>query len=141
MVMRFALDTNVVAEAARPSPERRVLRRLDAAEGHAGIPAPCWHELRFGIQRLPAGRRRDALDEVAAALGRRFPVLPYTARAAEWHAQERARLEHQGLTRPFVDGQIAAIAATEDLVLVTRNLTDFDGYLGLRVKSWWPDRV
>src|SRR5436190_936997 len=67
-----------------------------------------------------------------------FPVLPYSGAAAAWHARERARLEAEGFPRPFADGQVAAIAATEDLVLVTRNVEDFAGYRRLRVESWWP---
>ncbi len=39
--------------------------------------------------------------------------------------------------RPFADGQIAATAATNGLTLITRNLSDFEGYVGLRVQSWW----
>ena len=45
--------------------------------------------------------------------------------AALWHAEERARLTAQGRTPSYVDGQIAAIAKTNDLTLVTRNTSDF----------------
>jgi predicted nucleic acid-binding protein len=38
-----------------------------------------------------------------------------------------------------VDGQIAAIAAVNDLVLVTRNVRDFSGFAGLDVESWFSD--
>lgn len=138
--MRFALDTTVLAEATRPSPDRRVTRRLNAAVGDAALPAPCWHELVFGVRRLPRGRRREALEDFVHSLPARFPVLPYTADAAEWHAEERARLQAAGRERPFADGQIAAIAATANLVLVTRNVSDFQGYRGLRVQSWWSDQ-
>ena len=53
-----------------------------------------------------------------------------------WHAVERARLEAAGKTTPFIDGQIAAIASVNDLVLVTANKADFRGFRGLRVQSW-----
>jgi tRNA(fMet)-specific endonuclease VapC len=65
-----------------------------------------------------------------------FPILDYGRAAAEWHAVERARLEAAGKTPPFVDGQIAAIASVNDLVLVTANKTDFRGFKGLRVQNW-----
>lgn len=98
--------------------------------------APVWHELDFGRLRLPAGRRRLAIDAALGHLERALVVLPYDARAARWHAAERARLEGVGRSPPFVDGQIAAIAATSDLVLVTRNVRDFAPFQGLRIESW-----
>lgn len=131
------LDTNVVSEAVRPRPEPAVLDRLAAADGEAAIAAVTWHELRYGVERLPAGRRRAALDEFVRGIVGRYPVLAYDERAARWHAVERARLERGGESRSFVDGQIAATAVTHGLTLVTRNLPDFHGYEGLRVQSWW----
>ena len=111
--------------------------RLRIHDGETGIPAPVWHELRFGCSRLDPSRRRDAIeryiDEVVLVS---FPVLDYGKGAADWHARERARLSRSGRTPPFVDGQIAAIAHVNDLVLVTSNLDDFQFFDGLRVESW-----
>ena len=63
-------------------------------------------------------------------------VLDYTNTAAEWHARERARLVARGQTPPILDGQIAAVAAVNDLTLVTFNVRDFNRFEGLRVESW-----
>ncbi len=72
--------------------------------------------------RLAGGRRRRALerylDEVVALL----EVLAYDDRAAVWHASTRAPLEALGWSTSFADGQIAAVAAVNDLVVVTRNV-------------------
>lgn len=135
----YLLDTNVLSEATRPDPHPRVLARLSEVEGSASISAISWHELRFGVRRMSASRRRDALDVFVRRLPMRFPVLPYDQRAATWHAEERARLDAAGQPRSFADGQIAAIAATHGLVLVTRNGRDFAGFHDLRVESWWDD--
>ncbi len=61
---------------------------------------------------------------------------PYDDVAATWHAGERARLERAGKPRPFADGQIAAIAAVNELVLVTRNVKDFKSFRGLELTDW-----
>lgn len=135
--MRFLLDTNVVSEAVKPAPDAKVLDRLAAAEGVAALSGVSWHELRFGTQRLPDGRRREALEVFIHALPARFPVLAYDERAADWHARERARLERAGQRPSFADGQIAATAATNGLILVTRNLPDFAGFRDLDVATWW----
>ncbi len=42
-----------------------------------------------------------------------------------------------GQIRPFVDGQIAAIVAVHGLVLVSRNLSDFQLFAGLTVENWF----
>lgn len=73
------------------------------------------------------------LNDVAAVS---FPIVDYDLQASDWHALERARLAASGRTPPFVDGQIAAIARVNDLVLVTSNKSDFRGFRGLQVKSW-----
>ena len=73
------------------------------------------------------------LEEVVRAT---LPILPYDERAAEWHGEERARLERAGRMAPFVDGQIAAIAVTSGLPLVTANPIDFKWFKTLTVHNW-----
>jgi tRNA(fMet)-specific endonuclease VapC len=45
-------------------------------------------------------------------------------------------LEAEGKSAPFADGQLAAIAHTQGLVLVTRNKKDFERYRGLDLEVW-----
>ena len=100
--MRYLLDTNTVSEPLRPQPAAGVMRGLREHDGEIAIPAPVWHELRFGCARLQPSRRREVieryLDGVVLAS---FPVLPYDREAAERHALERARLAATGRTPPF----------------------------------------
>jgi tRNA(fMet)-specific endonuclease VapC len=137
-VIRFLLDTNVVAEGARPRPEPAVRDRLARHAHESAISATTWHELVFGVERLPRGRRRDALDEYLRSVAAGLPVLPYDQRAADWHGRQRAAEEASGRPSPFADRQIAAVAVTNGLTLVSRNLRDFAGLPGLAVESWWP---
>ncbi len=137
MSLKYLLDTNVVSEPLRPLPRSAVLRRLRRHEGEIAIPSVVWHELRFGVERLPLSRRREAiemyLEDVVLAT---IPILDYDRAAAEWHATERARLAGRGETPPFADGQIAAIARVHSLAIVTFNETDFRRFRGLRVTGW-----
>ena len=66
-----------------------------------------------------------------------MPILPYTSIAARWFATERARLVSRGLTPSYPDGQIAAIAATNNLILVTRNTSDVIYFDGLQLENWF----
>ncbi len=96
-----------------------------------------WHELRYGVFLLPKGKRRaDLITFLEEVVAPSIEVLPYDERAAAWHAAERVRLEKLGKPRPFVDGQIAAIAATNALPLVTANPKDFRGFKGLTLLNW-----
>jgi tRNA(fMet)-specific endonuclease VapC len=54
-----------------------------------------------------------------------------------WLAWERARLAAAGRVMPRIDGAIAGVAAVNGLVLVTRNLKDFEGYRGLVSENWF----
>ena len=65
-----------------------------------------------------------------------MPILSYNQKAAEWHANERARLTAIGRTPPFLDGQIAATARANGLMLVTANRSDFEVFDGLQIEDW-----
>ena len=137
MSLRYLADTNVVSEPLRAAPHPGVLRKLRRHEEEIAIPSIVWHELRFGAERLPQSRRRDAIERyLSEVVLETMPILDYDQSAAEWHAAERARLAARGETPPFVDGQIAAIAHVQNLTLVTFNEADFRRFHGLRVVSW-----
>jgi len=133
----YLLDTNVLSEPLRPSPDTSVLEHLREHRSDLVTASPVWHELVFGAARLPASRRRRAIERyLQDVVWATMPVLAYDAAAAEWHAHERARLAEIGNPRPFVDGQIAAIARVNELVLVTANVADFVAFSGLIVEDW-----
>jgi len=131
------MDTNALSEPLRPQPDAELMRWLQAHENAAAIPSPVWHELLHGCFRLPRSRRREAIETyLMETLAPSFAIVPYDAAAARWHAHERARLTSVRRTPPYVDGQIAAIAAINGLILLTANLKDFEAFEGLQVTSW-----
>ncbi len=137
MTTRFLLDTNVLSEPSRRQPNPQVMARLRVHENEVATAAPVWHELSFGACRLPASRRRAFVERyLFEVVARTVPILPYDQAAAAWHATERARLAAQGQPPPFVDGQIAAIAKINDLVLVTANATDYADFEDLSLEDW-----
>jgi tRNA(fMet)-specific endonuclease VapC len=143
-VIRYLLDTNIVSEPARPEPHAAVVDHLDAHGGEVALPAPAWHELVYGVHRMPEGKRRAYLaDYLMEVVRPSMPIIPYDREAARWHGEARAALEAQGRSQPFVDGQIAAVAATRSLILVTRNTPDFEAYETLtgdiHVENWFAN--
>jgi tRNA(fMet)-specific endonuclease VapC len=135
-VLRYLLDTTMVSQPMMKTPSASVLRKLASMADECAIGAPVWHELNFGCHRLPAGKRRNALQDYLADVVSNFEILPYDDLAAKLHALERVRLEALGTTVPFVDGQIAAIAQINELVLVTDNVRDFAPFKALTVENW-----
>lgn len=137
MSLKYLLDTNVVSEPLRPRPSRSVLRKLRRHDEEIAIPSIVWHELRYGVERLPMSRKREVIERyLEEVVLTSMPMLGYDREAAEWHALERARLTARGETPAFVDGQIAAIAHVHDLTVVTLNVSDFRRFDGLAVVRW-----
>ena len=137
MSAKYLLDTNVLSEPLRPAPDPKILERLHTHQDQLATASIVWHELLFGCYRLPVSAKRAAIENyLFQVVASSIEVLPYDDLAAEWHAQERARLASAGKTPPFADGQIAAIAKTNDLILVTFNLSDYASFQGLNIEDW-----
>lgn len=140
MTARFLLDANALSEPLRPNPNATFLKRFHQHRASLAIPAPVWHEALFGLHRMAAGRRRDAVaDFLHGAVLPAIDVLPYDAEAARWHAIERARLEKVGSSIPFADGMVAAVAVRFGMTLVTHNVRDFERVSGLSFVDWMGD--
>jgi tRNA(fMet)-specific endonuclease VapC len=137
-VVKDIIDTNILSELSRPKPNPSVVEKFQLNLPIIAISSVTWHEALFGCYRLPASRKRQ--DTENYLLGTIFPTIPildYDAKAANWHATERARLSEIGLTPAFADGQIAAVASTNQLILVTRNLKDFINFRDLTIENWF----
>ncbi|MFQ3617558.1 MAG: type II toxin-antitoxin system VapC family toxin [Cyanobacteriota bacterium] len=136
--VRFLLDTNILSEPLKPQPNPLVIQRLTDNSEALATASIAYYELQFGCYRLPNSRKRRVLEvylqeEVEAKL----VILPYDLDAARWHASERSRLVRSGRTPPYVDGQIAAIAAVHDLVLVTNNTANYQDFQSLQLENWF----
>lgn len=136
-MLKYLVDTNIISEMMRPKPSERILAQFKQHKDEIAIPAIGWHELWYGVKRPEASRKRTTLEiYLEELLAPSIPILPYDARAAEWHAAERARLARSGKTPPFADGQIAAIAQVNDLILVTLNMADYQHFDGITLRDW-----
>jgi len=138
--MNFLLDTNVVSEWTKPRPDSGIVDWLAQIDEDAVfLSVVTFAELRHGIERLPASKRRKQLDEwLRGELPLRFEqriLLVDAAVADEWG---RLVARHDALGRPIhaMDALIAATARVHDLALVTRNASDFEASVKSVVNPW-----
>ncbi|HEX5201358.1 type II toxin-antitoxin system VapC family toxin [Paractinoplanes rhizophilus] len=133
-MVSYLLDTNVLSEPQRRSPDRRVvawLERLVASNAEVYLSVLVVGEIRKGIEllRRREPRRAELLEAWHAGLLGAYAdrILPVTLDvAAEW-----GRIAGAGQVSP-VDGLIAATAKVHRLTLATRNVADFER-TGVRV--------
>lgn len=132
-------DTNAVAELMKAVPDALVRgwfkRHLPDGVTTTSITVA---EIRFGIARLPAGRRRDQMGLAADRVFDEFDggYLSFDVPAAEAYAQVVSECERGGAPVEGFDVQIAAICLVHDALLATRNVRDFAG-TGVRTVDPW----
>jgi toxin FitB len=124
------LDTNVISEPLKLAGDATVLAWLDAQNIETlYLSTISLAELRFGIAALPEGKRRDTLQ--ASLEQRVLPlfsgrILAFDDAASQSYAKLRSRARAAGLAIAPADGYIAAIAATHDLTVATRDTSPFE---------------
>ena len=134
------LDTNVVSALMRATPDAAVIAWLDRQPTTSlWITAITVLETRFGIARMPTGRRRDALADafervIAEDLDGR--ILAFDSAAAEPTAALMARRQAQGRAGELRDSMFAGIALARRARLATRNVKHFDD-AGLDIVDPW----
>jgi len=128
-VRGWLLDTNVVSELRRPNPATAVVKFVATQPGELLFTTEVtFGEIRFGIEQLEdAGRRADIhlwLDRTLRPLfaNRVFAITEDVI--VRWKAMV-VEGQKRGRTFGQPDLFIAAIAALEDLVVVTRDTGEF----------------
>lgn len=138
--MNFLLDTNVLSEPMKARPNAGLLAWLaEADEDSVFISVVTITELRYGIERLATGRRRDRLDGwLRKDLRARFQgrILPVDLEIADTCGRLVARSESLGRPIEPRDAFIAATAEVHALTLVTRNASDFEATVRTIVSPW-----
>ena len=133
------LDTNVVFEAMKPEPAPAVRKWLDEQAAETlYLSTVTIAELMFGIGALPKGKRKDkltaALDGVLGLFADR--ILSFDISAARRYAELAVRARAAGKGFPTPDGYIAAIAASHDFAVASRDTSAFMA-AGLTVIDPW----
>ena len=135
----IVLDTNVVSEAMKATPNPAVLAWLDEQAAETlYLSSVTLAELLFGMGGLPAGRRKEALTQMLDGLLALFEdrVLAFDTNAARHYADLAVTARAAGKGFPTPDGYIAAIAKARGFTVATRDVAPFKA-VGLNVINPW----
>lgn len=125
------LDTNVVSELRKPKPHGAVVQWLqDAADTDLHVSAVTIGEIQAGIEltREQDETKATEIEQWLELVSTSYNVIPMDASAFRaW-----ARLMHRASDTLYEDAMIAATARVHNLVVVTRNVADFE-HFGVRV--------
>lgn len=136
--IKYLLDSNILSEPAKLKPDSQVLQHFADHDGEFVTASIVWHELMYGCTLLADSKRKQQLQSyLDMLLTNGLIILPFDQAAAQWYAKERVRLQRQGKTCAYADGEIAAIAVTQKLILVTRNIQDFENIQHLKLQNWF----
>lgn len=136
------LDTNVVSESMRATPNTRVMNWLDAQPPEEMfITAVTEAEIRTGIAILPIGERRRKLEAAAERIIGVFfseRILPFDSGAASEYAVIASNRRAAGLPMSQSDCLIAAIAHCKGASIATRDIRGFEG-CGVDIVNPWTE--
>lgn len=138
--MKFLLDTCVLSEFVKQRPDSVVLEFIKARdESTLFVSSMTIAELHRGIQKLSEGKKKSSLliwlADIEFQFGER--ILPFDHDCAIKWASICTQAEKSGKKISAFDSIIAAVAAKNNLVLVTRNVKDFKA-TGLEIINPWP---
>jgi len=142
--VNFLLDTNAVSEWVKPRPNPGIIGWMESAdEDRIFLSVVSLAELRYGVERIAAGRRRSRLEQwLQHELPLRFEgrILPVDANVAEAWGRTVSRSEAAGRPMGAMDAFLAATAETYQMTLVTRNVSHFPLVKAV-LNPWTKDHV
>ena len=130
--MTWLLDTNIISETSKPEPDANCVAGLKARRGQCQLSSVTVSELRYGIERMPEGKRKSAAETVFQFLSEDYAsqLVYFDGPAAYEWGRYAAELEGEfgaDWWKQFDvrDTQIAAIAREYGLTVATRNVKHF----------------
>jgi toxin FitB len=136
----MVLDTNVVSAALNLQLNPIIAAWLDTIDRKTlATTSITIFEIRYGIDRKPPGRKRDMLEaDYLTITTTLFPgrILPLDPDAADLAGRIDAKRMNEGREMDTNDAQIAAIAMTRGLPIVTRNVRHFDDLAVTIINPW-----
>lgn len=131
--MRHLTDTNICIYVMNERHPEVVRKFSGVSIGEIGVSAVTIAELQYGVAKSGnPEKNQQRLNEFLVP----FEILPFGVEAARIYGELRTRLERSGRPIGPLDQMIAAHALSENLVLVTNNVREFQRVEGLKLENW-----
>lgn len=139
----YLLDTNIISEPAKNFPNSIVTDKILENVEYSSISSIVWAELLSGVKSLPDGTRKNMLlDYATNQIQKLYDILPFDDFAASIYSDLISRLKPKGKLPPKLDLMIASTAIANNLILVTRNISDFSSIKevsNLMLENWFEE--
>lgn len=138
----YLLDTNIISEPTKASPAQKLIQKLADNLDYSCICSIIWAEVLSGVKLLPEGKRKTGLfDYFVNNVQKFYDILPFDTSCASIYSDLIQRLKEKGKASylsPF-DIMIAATAIANNLILVTKNVSNFEPIKeisNLMIENW-----
>jgi predicted nucleic acid-binding protein len=136
--MSYLLDTNIISELVKHTPNERVLKWVDDINSETFyLSVISIGEIRKGVAGIQDPRRQQKISHwLEIELPDYFEerILNIDLKIADMWGQLQSKTK--GYTLPAIDGLIAATAQVHNLTLVTRNTKDFN-HVSIKIINPW----
>ena len=134
----MVLDTNVLSALMQATPDKQVVAWLDKQPRTSiWTTSVTILEIWFGLQVMPAGKRRSRLIQAFAVvlekIGHR--VAPFDTAAAQQAGELMASRQRKGRPGDLRDTMTAGIVLAHHATLATRNTAHFEDIAGV-INPW-----
>ena len=136
----YLLDTNVISELVKPTPNSSVLEKLIENGKYCAICSTVWQESVYGYERMPEGKRKNKVATYLARIKGSYDIIPYDTFASQICGELQSACERKGKSIPRYDSQIAATAIANGMILITHNMEDYQPLIEnstLKIEDWW----
>ncbi len=131
--MRYLLDTNSCIYLIKKRPSVVLERFRQHSPQDVAISTITLFELQYGIEKSQYRQRsEDALAKFLLPLN----FINLDRSSAIEAATIRAQLEKKGMPIGPYDLLIAGMARSRDMILVTKNIKEFERIVGLNLENW-----
>lgn len=107
-------------------PNINVLNLYKKRQNLCSISSITWQELNYGFTKMKEGHKKDYIEDFLLKVRNKFEIIDYDSFAAKICGEILAKSEKKGIPLPYYDAQIAATSIATNMILVSRNVKDFE---------------
>lgn len=131
----YLFDTDAITNILKKKPSKKLLKNIKSVSKKEGnISTITLGEIIYGAYK--SLNPDFHLNNLKTILLPMVNILPFDSRAAYYYGKIRTDLEVSGKTIAHADIQIASIASSNSLIIITGNMKHFSRIKGLIVKDW-----